>query len=361
VTTGARDSAFGYNVLHSDTTGSYDTASGVGALGSNTTGSSNTASGNSALFGNTVGYQNTADGFHALTNNITGYGNTASGFETLDSNGTGSQNTASGFSALHSNTMGNDNIGLGFNAGYNIVTGSNNIEIGSFGSSDESDTIRIGAQDTQTATYVAGIYGTGVSSTDPVCVLDSGQLGVCASSARYKRDIREMRAASSGLMRLRPVMFRYRSDPKGQRQYGLIAEEVARVYPELVDYDHNGKPLTVRYLELNAMLLNELQKQDKQLQEQTSQLQTQARKTQELMQRLESKDRQLAAQQREIDSLKQQSASINALSQRLAALEDQVRTSATSSASAAVVGGGEYVAINSGRSISPQRVTADIR
>jgi len=123
--------------------------------------------------------------------------------------------------------------------------------------------------------------------------------------------------ASSGLMKLRPVVFRYRSDPSRQRQYGLIAEEVARVYPELVDYDNDGKPLMVRYLELNAMLLNEVQKQ-------ANQLQTQAQETQELAQRLETKDRQLAAQQREIDALKQQNASINALGERLAALEQQV-------------------------------------
>jgi hypothetical protein len=140
-------------------------------------------------------------------------------------------------------------------------------------------------------------------------VSGSGQLGICGSSARYKRDIRDMGAASSGVMRLRPVVFRYRSDAKSQQQYGLIAEEVARVYPELVDYDHEGKPLTVRYLELNAMLLNELQKQ-------SNQLQTQVRETQELAQRLQTKDRQLTAQQREID----------ALSARFAVLEQQART-----------------------------------
>ena len=139
------------------------------------------------------------------------------------------------------------------------------------------------------------------------------------SSARYKRDIRDMGGASAGLMKLRPVSFRYKSDPSGTLQYGLVAEEVARVYPELVTRGTDGKVLSVRYLEFTALLLNELQEQHTELQKQTE-------KTQELTQRLETKDQQLAAQQREIDALKQQNASINMLSQRLAALEQQIRT-----------------------------------
>jgi Chaperone of endosialidase len=278
--------------------------------------------------------KNTACGTGALISNTTGAGDSAFGYNALDFNTTGGDNTASGVEALAYNTTGGSNIGLGYYAGSNIVAGSYNIDIGGAGTVDESNTIRIGFQGAQTATYIAGIDGTGVSSTNLVCVLSSGQLGVCSSSARYKRDIRDMGAASSGLLKLRPVVFRYRSDAKSQRQYGLIAEEVARVYPELVDYDRDGKPLTVRYLELNAMLLNGLQKQASQLQTQihqletqASQLQTQVRETQELAQRLQTKDRQLAAQQREIDALKQKDASINALSQRLTALERQVQTS----------------------------------
>jgi Chaperone of endosialidase len=149
-------------------------------------------------------------------------------------------------------------------------------------------------------------------SGSTVEVTSNGQLGIPLSSARYKRDIRDMGSASAGLMRLRPVAFRYKHDPSGTLQYGLVAEEVARVYPELVTRGTDGKLQSVRYLELTALLLNELQKQ--------------ARETRELAQRLETKDRQLAAQQREIEALKQQNASINALSERLAALERQART-----------------------------------
>jgi Chaperone of endosialidase len=347
-TSGGANTASGYHALYSNTSGYSNTASGLAALYYNTFGYANTASGWAALFYNTIGFYNTASGVDTLFRNTTGSDNTANGDFALFSNTTGNSNTTSGYHALASNTTGSGNIGLGFNAGNNIMAGSNNIEIGGSGSSDESNTIRIGTQGAQTATFVAGIFGRMVNSSSvPVFVDNTGKLGVTVSSARYKRDIRDMGAASSGLMKLRPVVFRYRNDPNGQQQYGLIAEEVARVYPELVDYDNDGKPLMVRYLELNAMLLNEVQKQANQLQTQANQLQTetnqlqaqtrqlrmqdnqlqtQAHETQELAQRLETKDRQLAAQQHEIDALKQQNASINTLSQRLAALEQQVST-----------------------------------
>ena len=177
---------------------------------------------------------------------------------------------------------------LSDSAGTNIVAGSNNIEIGGVGPSDESNTIRIGFQGTQKKTFIAGISGTPVLGAD-VTVDGSGQLGVLPSSARYKRDIHDMGAASTGLMKLRPVSFRYKDDPSDTLQYGLVAEEVARVYPELVVHGTDGKVQSVRYLELTALLVNELQKQ--------------AKETQELAQRLETKDQQLAAQQRKIDAL----------------------------------------------------------
>ena len=147
----------------------------------------------------------------------------------------------------------------------------------------------------------------------------SGQLGVVLSSVRYKRDIHHMGTASANLMQLRPVTFIYKNDPSNTRQYGLVAEQVREIYPELVTYDDQGKLQSVRYEQLIPMLLNELQKQ-------ANQVQTQTRETEELTQRLQAKDAQLAAQQREIDALKQQNVSINALSERLATLERQVQT-----------------------------------
>jgi len=278
----------------------------------------NTKFGTGALAHNTTGTNDSAFGFNALFSNTTGSNNTASGYFALINNTTGSSNTASGLGALGSNTTGSSNIGLGLFAGDNITTGNNNIDIGNTGA-NESNTIRIGNTSVQTRAFMAGIFGKTVNSNSvPVLVDNTGKLGVMVSSARYKRDIRDIGTASADLMKLRPVSFRYKNDPSGTLQYGLVAEEVAGVYPELVAYDHDGKPLTVRYQELNAMLLNEVQKQ-------TKELETQASQTREIAQQLAAKDHQLEAQQREIDALKQQNASINALSERLAAIEHQVR------------------------------------
>ncbi len=157
-------------------------------------------------------------------------------------------------------TSGQNNIGLGNKAGYYLTTGSNNIEIGNFGAAADSKTIRIGTQGTQTAAYLAGISGSAVMGPS-VVVSSTGRLGIVMSSARFKRDIRDMGGASSGLMKLRPVTFRYKNDPAGTLQYGLVAEEVERIYPNLVSYGTDGKIETVQYLTLGAMLLNELQKQ----------------------------------------------------------------------------------------------------
>jgi Chaperone of endosialidase len=263
---GSENTGMGGNALGGATTsnvGFSNTASGFNALGSNTTGHENTALGVEALYYNTSGDNNTAVGVDVLASNKAGSDNTASGFFTLFKNGSGAGNTASGFEALYHNTDGRYNIAEGYKAGYNLTTGSYNIDIGNEGLADEGGIIRIGA--TQTSTYVAGITGvapTPIGTVAPVYVNGNGQLGVGPpSSERFKTAIAPMGDSTEKLGELRPVTFQYKSDPHGARQYGLIAEEVAKVYPELVIRDAKGQILTVHYDELAPMLLNELQKE----------------------------------------------------------------------------------------------------
>ncbi len=194
-----------------------------------------------------------------MERNNTGSNNTADGINTLLF-ATASNNTAIGGNALLGTTTGANNTALGFNAGRNLTTRGNNIDIGNAGLSADSGTIRIGTQGMQTATFITGIFGKTLTGSD-VVVTSGNQLGVSPSSARYKRDIHDMGEASGRLMKLRPVSFRYKNDPQGTIQYGLVAEEVEQVYPELVTYGPDGKVETVRYSMLSAMLLNELKKQ----------------------------------------------------------------------------------------------------
>jgi hypothetical protein len=242
--------------------GSYNTGVGHQSLSSNSTGYRNTASGGQSLFFNTTGYHNTASGGESLFFNTAGYGNTANGNYSLYNNTLGSGNTANGFYSLSFNLTGNFNIAIGSHAGSNLTTGSYNIDIGNPGMADEGNTIRIG-EFRQTRTFIAGIYGvtTGVSPATAVVIDSNGQLGTVSSSIRFKQDVGDMGEASSPLMKLRPVMFRYTSHPDGPLHYGLIAEEVEQVMPELVVRDATGQPETVAYHELPALLLNELQKQ----------------------------------------------------------------------------------------------------
>jgi hypothetical protein len=156
-------------------------------------------------------------------------------------------------------------------AGYKLTTGSNNIDIGNLGVAAEAKTIRIGVQGTQTATYIAGISGSAMTG-DGVVVSNTGKLGIVMSSARYKRDIRDMDESSSSLLKLRPVTFRYKDDPAGTLQYGLVAEEVEKLYPELVTHAVDGQVQSVRYSMLTSMLLNELQKQARQQADQNRKL-----------------------------------------------------------------------------------------
>jgi hypothetical protein len=257
-TTGSSNTAFGQSTLQSNT-GDGNTASGNEALSANTSGDDNSAFGMQALSSNTSGHKNTATGTSALTDNTTGTLNTASGFGALEMNTTGNFNTASGFEALPANTTGSDNIAVGFQAALDLTTGSNNIDIGNRGVAADSDTIRIGTAATQKATFIAGIFGTSVTGS-AVVVNSNGRLGVTVSSERFKTAIAPMGSNTTKLGLLRPVTFHLKTDPNGALQYGLIAEEVARIYPELVIRNESGRIDGVRYDELAPMLLNEVQK-----------------------------------------------------------------------------------------------------
>jgi Chaperone of endosialidase len=200
-----------------------------------------------------------------LSGNYSGSENTAVGVSALANNDGGSQNTAVGFKALLNNMDGTHNIALGHEAGINVGGGfsnsrSNNIEIGNAGDFFDNNTIRIG--DVQTRTFIAGISGAPVVG-DTVVVDANGQLGTATSSARFKKEIKPMDKASEAILALKPVSFQYKSDPNGTRQFGLIAEEVANLNPDLVTRDRNGEIYSVRYEAVNAMLLNEFLKQHK--------------------------------------------------------------------------------------------------
>jgi Chaperone of endosialidase len=268
LTTGGFNTAVGFFSLRSDTTGQFNTAIGAGTLLANTA-DENTATGVGALLSNTAANHNTADGTFALFSNTTGADNTAIGDVVLDANTTGHSNTAIGVAALAGNTTGNGNIALGFNAGLNLTTGSNNIEIGNSGAAAESNTIRIGVQGTQTFTIIAGISNDIQAFGTPVIITTDGFLGVATSSARFKDQIKPMEKASEALFKLNPVTFRYKRpiDPAGTAQFGLVAEEVEKVNPDLVVRDKEGKPYSVRYEQVNAMLLNEFLKEHRTVQE----------------------------------------------------------------------------------------------
>ena len=271
------NTAIGGAALFSDTTGFSNTAVGALALFHNTTGDSNTAIGDSTLFSNTDGTENTTVGYWAFVNNTTGNANVAIGSLALHVNFTGGGNTAVGRGALFDNQSGNYNIALGYAAG-DRTTGSNNIVIGDIGVAGESNTIRIGGGGfggPQTAAFIAGISGTAVVG-DPVVVDGNGQLGTVASSARFKKKIKPMDKASEAILALKPVSFQYKSDSKGTPQFGLIAEEVAKVNPDLVVRNRDGEIYSVRYEAVNAMLLNEFLKEHRTVQEQSQELQRQA-------------------------------------------------------------------------------------
>jgi hypothetical protein len=285
--TGRNNTATGFQTLVENNSGSNNTATGFQAMFNNL-GSNNTATGVEAMFNN-LGFHNTATGFQALFNNNVGNGNTANGANALLMNDDGSHNTVTGTNALRSNTIGNNNVAegafalsrntsgssntaLGFNAGSNLTTGSNNIDIGASGVVGESNTIRIG-RPVQNSTFIAGIFGVAMSGS-VVVVNSSGKLGVTTSSARFKDNIKAMGKASEMILQLKPVTFRYKEqiDPDRIPQFGLIAEEVEKVNPDLIVRDADGKINTVRYEAVNAMLLNEFLKEHRTVQEQQKEI-----------------------------------------------------------------------------------------
>ena len=249
--TGSENTGVGVGALLYNTSGIGNTAVGSGALSRNDIGYGNTAVGGSSLPVNMSGYANTVTGASAMSSNTNGDNNTATGAGTLFSNVSGSSNTAVGVYALQSITGGNNNIAIGYQAALNVSgSNSNNIDIGNEGLSSDNGSIRIGDPANQNAAYIAGIYGATSSSGVPVYVNSNGQLGTSPSSLRFKEQVRDMGNSTNALMKLRPVTFLYKPEyDKGERtlQYGLIAEEVAKVYPELVAYDNDGQPYTVRY------------------------------------------------------------------------------------------------------------------
>jgi hypothetical protein len=314
---------FGLGAAPPTTAGSSgDIAVGQSAMGALTSGSNDTAMGASALGALTSGSNNSAFGYQALMAEITGASNSAFGYQALQVNTGGSYNVAMGYGALSASTTGGSNIAIGNEAGGEIVTGSNNIDIGNEATANDSGTIRIGDSSAQTATYIAGIDGVMVSSSSGTAVyVDStGKLGTVMSSIRFKEDVQDMGSDSAVLMSLRPVSFRYKPeyDPEGVKQYGLIAEEVEQQAPELVLYNKDGQPESVRYNFVNAMLLNEVQRQQQELDSQRAQLDAQ----QSELERQKAEMDQLRAEKQARDAAWQQlQQQLTSLASRLDAVE----------------------------------------
>jgi hypothetical protein len=295
-TTGQNNTAVGMSSMRSNTTGAHNVAIGDNALAVNSTGFQNVAIGNQAMFRNTMGFDNVAIGMGALGDlNANAFENTAIGRNAMRASTSGLRNTGIGAVALYNNSTGSDNTTLGNRAGLNLTTGSYNIMIGSnvAGNPGEDRTIRLGNQGLQTKTYVAGIYGATSSAGVAVYVNSSGQLGTATSSERYKEDIASIDdATTSALMQLRPVSFHYKpgiDDGSRTTQFGLIAEEVAKVMPELVARNQDGSIETVRYQFLTPMLLSEVQQQKRTIDAQSAEIAELRRQMAELAQAIGAK------------------------------------------------------------------------
>jgi hypothetical protein len=258
-TTGNFNTAMGEATLFFNTTGSNNTGIGTTALQSNTTGDFNTAIGVGALFSNTTGGFNTGVGEGVLHGNTTGSANTAVALDALSSNTTGNNNTAIGEDALNSNTTGNGNTVAGFNSGFAVTTANNVICIGA----------GIPGANADNSCFIGSIFGATSSGGTAVFIDSNNKLGTSTSSKRFKEEIKPMNNASEALFSLKPVSFRYKQDidPDRKGQLGLIAEDVEKVNPDLIVRDKEGKPYSVRYDQVNAMLLNEFLKEHRKVEQ----------------------------------------------------------------------------------------------
>jgi uncharacterized coiled-coil protein SlyX len=254
---------------------------GFEALSSNDSGSDNIALGNSALFSNDTGSSNTAVGAQALSSNEAGFGNVAIGESALSTGVNALLNTVIGWQA-GKDVDGIDNIYIGDSAGAGVTA--------------EDFTIRIGNQAFVDACYIADAFGVSDAASIPLRIAPSGHLATGVSSARFKRDIKPMDKVSESILALKPVTFRYKNDANEIPQFGLVAEDVAKVNPDLVILDREGKPYTVRYEEVNAMLLNEFLKEHRTVQEQKATIA-------ELKSTVEKQEVTNAQQQKQIEAL----------------------------------------------------------
>ena len=261
---GDNNSAIGYLALRHNIAGNQNTATGALALTDNAFGGANTATGQQALAHNTNGNENTATGLNALRNNTTGDFNSAIGSGALYVNTTGNRNAAIGLLALRNNTTGNFNVALGDNAGTGVITADDVICIGH----------AVAGVNVSNTCFIGNIRGVTTQNANalPVVIDGAGQLGTTPSSQRFKHDIKPMDKTSEAILALNPVTFHYKSDNTGTPQFGLIAEDVARVNPDLVVCDENGEIYTVRYDAVNAMLLNEFLKEHCKNEEQQSKI-----------------------------------------------------------------------------------------
>ena len=332
LTTGVANTAIGWYSLWSNTDGSYNTGVGAGTLlfnvGDQTTGDGthNTAIGAAALLFNTTGLANTATGVTALLNNIEGNGNTANGWGALSNNNgnppDGSANTAVGAGALFSNTTGDSNTAIGLNALVNNTTGSGNTAVGvraldhntsgglniALGVNAGHDVVaaqnviciglNVFGADVGDSCFIGNIFGETSASGAAVYVNSNHRLGTLTSSSRFKDDIKPMERVSEALFALKPVTFHYKKeiDPAGMQQFGLVAEQVEKVNPDLVVRDQEGKPYSVRYEQVNAMLLNEFLKEHRTVQEQKATIA-------ELKSTVEKQEVTNAQQQKQIEAL----------------------------------------------------------